>query len=224
MGRSDCSGILGGGEFADCADVRIVGLSQFVFADVAGQNDGLGSEEEKTLEDSSFLVGEPRRQGRVAGIKVGLDLFAERQSSFGKLIARTGARCTRSARFLTVAKSARISSVVITSMSPYGINRAGHVVNICALKAADDLHDSINLADMPKELVAEPFSLARPLHEARYVNEFDGGRNDLLRFGKRGKLFQTFVGYVNDAKVGLDKFHEGEVCCVCFAGTGNRIE
>ena len=97
------------------------------------------------------------------------------------------------------------------------------MVNICALKAANDLHNSINLADVAKELVAQPFSLARPLHEAGYVNEFDGGWNDFLRFGKRGKLFQTFVGHVHDAKIGLNRT-EGEVRCVGFAGTGDRIE
>ncbi len=223
MGGSNYSSILGRCEFADCADVRIVCLSQLVFSDVAGQNGGLRSEKEKTIEGSSFLVGELRRQGLPARIKVGLDLFAERQFSLGKPIAGAGALLQALCAPLNSGQVRQDKLCVDHFNVSYGVNRTRHMVNIRALKAADNLNDGINFADVAKELVAEPLSLACPLHETCDVNEFNGGRNDFLRFRKRSKLSQALVGDVNDAKIGLNRT-EGKVCHVSFAGTGHRIE
>ena len=161
--------------------------------------------------------------GRPAGIKMGLDLFAERQFSFRKLIAGAGAFLQALCPLLDGGKVRQDELCGDNLNVSYGINRTRNMVNIRALKAADDLDDGINFADVAKELVAEPFSLACPFHETRDVNEFDGGRNDFLRFRKRRKLFQALVGDIDDAKIGLNRT-EGKVCCVSFARAGDRVE
>ena len=126
-------------------------------------------------------------------------------STFASLSPERAPFCRRSARFLTRGKVRKNQLCGDDLNVPHGIDRARHVVNIPALKAANNLDDRINLADVAKELVAEPFSLACSLHETCDVNEFDGGRDDFLRFRKRRKLVQTLVGDIDDANIGLNR-------------------
>ena len=63
------------------------------------------------------------------------------------------------------------------------IDRARHVEDVRVLEAAHDLHDGVHLADVGEELVAEPFALARALHQAGDVHELDGGRDDDVGLG-----------------------------------------
>jgi hypothetical protein len=60
------------------------------------------------------------------------------------------------------------------------------VVDVRILKTANNLDDRIHFTDVAEKLIAEPLSLAGTLHKSRNVDKFDGGRNDLLRFRKRG--------------------------------------
>ncbi len=45
----------------------------------------------------------------------------------------------------------------------HGVNRAGDVVDVRVLEAADDLHDGVHLADVAEEFVAQTFAVrSRP--------------------------------------------------------------
>jgi hypothetical protein len=63
----------------------------------------------------------------------------------------------------------------------------------------------IGFADMRQELVAQPFALARPRHQARNVDELDDGRDDAFGLHDRGELVQARVGQFDDADVRLDR-------------------
>ena len=176
MGRSDRSGIPGGGEFVDCADMGIVGLGEFVLADVAGKNGGLGGEEEKTVEHSSFVVRESGRKRRPASIEVWLDFFAEGQFSLGKLVARAGAFLQALGALLHSGQVCQDKLCGYHLNVSHRVNRTCHVVDICALKAADNLHDGINFANMAEKLVTEPFpSLAPFTSPAMSTNSMAAG-------------------------------------------------
>ena len=49
-------------------------------------------------------------------------------------------------------------------------------MDVGVLEAADDLDDRVDFADVGEELVAEPFALARALHQAGDVDELDRRR------------------------------------------------
>src|SRR5437867_466590 len=53
------------------------------------------------------------------------------------------------------------------------VDRSGNVVDVVIFKAPNDLHDRVYLADVGEELIAETFTRARALHEARDVDELD---------------------------------------------------
>ncbi len=50
--------------------------------------------------------------------------------------------------------------------------------DVAVLEAAQHIEDRVRLADMGEELVAEPFALAGPAHEAGDVDEFELRRDD----------------------------------------------
>ena len=97
------------------------------------------------------------------------------------------------------------------------------MVDVRVLKTADHLHDCIDFANVAEKLIAESFSLACALHQARDIDEFDSSRNDLLGFRERGELFQTFVGHADDAEVWFDGA-EGKICGMSLPGASDGIE
>ena len=96
-------------------------------------------------------------------------------------------------------------------------------MDIGALEATNDLYDGIDFADVAEKLVAQALSLARALHQAGNVHEFDGGWNDLLRFREQREFLQTLVGHVDDSHVRFDRA-EGKVCRMGLAGAGDRVK
>ena len=69
---------------------------------------------------------------------------------------------------------------------------------------AHNFTNRVSFADIGQELVAQPLTLARSLHESRDVDELDRRRDDTSRMRDFGKLVETLVGYRNDADVGID--------------------
>ncbi len=59
----------------------------------------------------------------------------------------------------------------------YGVGRSHDVLNVGVVERPDHVDDCIHLADVGQKLVAEPLAPARPLHEARDVQELHGRRD-----------------------------------------------
>ena len=65
---------------------------------------------------------------------------------------------------------------------PDRVDGALNVHDIRVVEAADHVEHRVRGADVPEELVPQPFTLAGALHEPCYVDDLDRGRQDLLRF------------------------------------------
>ena len=84
------------------------------------------------------------------------------------------------------------------------VHLAGHVGHVWVAEEAHHLRDSVGLADVREELVAEALPLARSGHQTRDVDELDRGGHDLRRMVDLGQRLQAVVGHRHDAHVGLD--------------------
>ena len=71
-------------------------------------------------------------------------------------------------------------------------------------ETAHDMRDGIDLTDVGKELVAEPFAGGGAFDDARDVHELDRGRQDTLGFDDGGERIEPRVGHRDDADVRLD--------------------
>ena len=76
--------------------------------------------------------------------------------------------------------------------------------DIRILKAANDVHNRLALADVGEELVAQALAVARALDQAGDIDELDDGRGRLLRVIHGGKLIQPLIRYSDNAGVRLD--------------------
>ena len=101
--------------------------------------------------------------------------------------------------------SASINSVSIVSMSEIGSTVAGDVNHIGILKAANDLHDRVDLANVAEKFVAQPFAVAGPFDDPGDVDQLQRGRNDFLGDDVPGDPRQTFVGNIHDPFVRLNR-------------------
>ena len=97
-----------------------------------------------------------------------------------------------------------------------------HMHDVLVVKAADNVHDGIGLADVGEELVAETCALAGALHQTGDVHEFDDSGGLLVRLVHFGQLLQPLIGNGHRAHVGVDGA-EGIVCAFC-AGVGDGVE
>ena len=80
-----------------------------------------------------------------------------------------------------------------------------HMDDVGILEASDDLDDRLDLADMAEELVAEPFTLARPLDDPGDIHEAERRRDELLGDDVLADPRQAIVGDADDPFVRLDR-------------------
>ena len=66
--------------------------------------------------------------------------------------------------------------------------------DVVVLKAADDMDDGIDFADMAEKLVSQPFALAGAAHQTGDIGKIDLRRNNARRFGDLGQLEKPLVG------------------------------
>ena len=85
------------------------------------------------------------------------------------------------------------------------IDRTGHVHHIVVVEAAKHMDNSIRLADIGKELVAQPFTFAGALDQTGYIYYLHGGWYD-SPFGVThlAETYQTLVRNGDDTYVGLN--------------------
>ena len=96
----------------------------------------------------------------------------------------------RGTAFSSVCRSARISSVLIVSMSDGGVDAAVDVHDVRVVEHPDDLADRVGLADVRQELVAQPRALGRALDDAGDVDE---GHRRRARSSPSENIFASFV-------------------------------
>ena len=101
--------------------------------------------------------------------------------------------------------SARISSVLIVSMSSRGRDLAVDVHHVRVGEGAHHLADRARLADVGEERVAPALALGRAPDQAGDVDERHRRRDDLLRVEHLGQPVQPRVGQADHADVGLDR-------------------
>ena len=109
-----------------------------------------------------------------------------------------------------VSRSARISSVLMVSMSDFGSTVPSTCTTSESVEAAHDLRDRVGLADVREELVAEPLALGGAAHDAGDVDERHGGGQDALGAEDAGERLEPRVGQVHHADVRFDR-REGVV-------------
>ena len=97
------------------------------------------------------------------------------------------------------------------------VDRAFDVDDVVVLKAAYDVHDGVDLADVREELVAEALAFRGALHEAGDIDELDRRGREFFRLIHFGELVEALVRHRDDADVRLDRA-ERIVCglCSCF--------
>jgi len=84
----------------------------------------------------------------------------------------------------------------------------GHILDdmddVIVVKAADDMHDGVALADVAQELVAQTGTLAGTLDQTGDVHELDDGGGLFVGLPDLSQLVQPLIGHGHDAAVGLD--------------------
>ena len=124
-------------------------------------------EEEETLQQR-FLVGrDVEHDGRLARVEMRLELRDQVES-------RPWPACRRRARpsvfVLPLLHRGEIGQDQFGGDDldvAHRIDRAGDVMDVVVLEAADDLDDGVDFADVGEELVAEALARARALDQAR---------------------------------------------------------
>ena len=84
------------------------------------------------------------------------------------------------------------------------VNRAVHMDDVVVVKAAHNMDNGVDLADMGQELVAEAFALGRATHQAGDVHELHHGRRGLFGVIELGQRLQAGIGHGDHADVGVD--------------------
>ena len=84
------------------------------------------------------------------------------------------------------------------------VNATVDMDDIIVLKAADNVYDCIDLADMREKFIAEPLALGGAAHQSGYVDKFNHGRRIFLGMVHFRENVQTLVRHRNDAHVRVD--------------------
>jgi len=97
------------------------------------------------------------------------------------------------------------------------------VNHVGIIEAAHDVQDGVGVADVPQELVAQPFPLAGAFDQPGDIYEFDRGVDGDPHIHQFSQRFHPIVRDGHDGPVGLDGA-EGVVGDFSFLGAGQRVE
>src|SRR5690348_3540424 len=97
------------------------------------------------------------------------------------------------------------------------------MMDIGALKTAHDLHNSVDLANVTEELVAESFARARASDQSGNIDKLDRRRDDFLRMRHLCQDIEPRVGNDHNADVWVDGA-EGIILCRRFVRSGDGIK
>jgi hypothetical protein len=178
--------------------------AQVSLGDVAGKDGGFPGEEEKLTQELLLVIAEFQRGGRFAGVEMRDEFFAQGDFGLGRFVAGLGGLGLAILAFLHGGQIGEDQFGIDDLDVADGIDRAGDVMDIGILKAAHDLDDGIDLADVAEELVAEPFTGAGAFDESGDVHKLDGGRHELLGTGELAQGREARIRHRDDAHIRVD--------------------
>ncbi|MPM81919.1 hypothetical protein SDC9_128976 [bioreactor metagenome] len=183
----------------------LVGLpADFVLTDVCNIDDGLAGEQKEPAHELRFFLGQVETAGGLPALQRRLEALQQRNLRNRLLIPRLK-QLSRAVETFFHRLHVRKDQLKRDGLNiPRGIHAAVHMYDVLVLKAADDMHHRVHLANMREKLIPQPLAPARAAYEAR----------DVHKLNRRGRVFfgvihlrehiQPFIRYGNDADVRLD--------------------
>ena len=95
--------------------------------------------------------------------------------------------------------------------------------DVAVFEAAQHMGDGVDFADMGEELVAEPFAARGAADQPGDIDEFQLGRDDLLRLGQLGQQIEPRIRHGYPAGIGFDRA-EGIIGRRSRSRFGQRVE
>ena len=186
----------------DAADFGQVG-SDLVLIDVGEHHDGLHGHKVQVIEMGALLVIHLHGAGGIALVHPSGDAL------HGLVL---GGELLVALRILLKARQCLLDRGKVSQDKlgtndlevALGVGTAVGAHDVGVVEVTHDLADSVALADVCEELVAQAFALAGALHQTGDVNELDGGGHDTARMHDVGELLESLVRHGHDALVGLD--------------------
>ena len=86
----------------------------------------------------------------------------------------------------------------------HGIHRSIDMGHVLIVKTTEHMDDSVCLADVGQELVAQPFAFAGTFHQTGDVYDFNGSGDDTSRMHQLCQFGEAFIGYGDDAYIRFD--------------------
>ena len=87
--------------------------------------------------------------------------------------------------------------------------------NVVVVETAQHVYNSICLADVSEELVAESLAFACTFYKTCNIHNVACGRHNASWMNYFGKFVETFIGNGYLSQLCID-CTEGEVCCLCL--------
>jgi hypothetical protein len=97
------------------------------------------------------------------------------------------------------------------------------MMNVRIFETAYHLYERVDLSDMTKKFVSQPFSSRRTFDKASDVDEFNCGRDDNVGLGDLPERFQTRVRHSNYTDIRINRA-KWVVSRLSFACPSNGIE
>ena len=210
--------MLCGGIFSDSAD-KFVGctvIRQVILCDVCGIQHGLCGQKCQGLHEFIILGGiKFHASCGLACLQRFLQLQENIQFSLQRFILLCELYGFGNAAFQNFdigENQFQIDGFNITD----GVDGAVHMDNVCVLKAADNMTDSIHLADMAEEFIAKALALGCTAYQTCNIDKFDYRGCCFCGIIHFCQPCQTFIGDGNHTHVGVDGA-EGVIGCLCLA-------
>ena len=197
------------------------GLGEHVLIDVCDVQDWFHGKQEKIASSQTLLVGHLHVSGAIALVEPLLKALCHVELGLEVLIAL--------GLFLQLRQGALNGAQV--GEDKLGLDDVNVLVRIDAtlnvndvgvFEVTNNLTDSVSVANVCQELVAQALTLVCALDQASDVHKLNSCRHDATRIDNLGQLLEPCVGYVNNTHVRVD----GSKRIVCGQATlaGQRGE
>ena len=220
----DDFGALFGRVFLDLLDVRVlvVGRGDFILSDVRDVERRLERQEVHLLDDLEVILGEVDLARRRSLVERGLDAAQDLVLDLRLFVAGL--------RDLGELHDALLDDLEVCEAElclddvdvAQRVDAALDMRDVRVDKAAHDMGDGVDLANVLEEFIAEALALGCALDETGDVDEAHGSRRRLLRLVELMQDLEARIRYGDDADIRLDRA-EREVCGLS-AGFRDGIE
>src|SRR3989339_1492252 len=96
---------------------------------------------------------------------------------------------------------------------PGGVDVPFHMMHVCILKCAHNMHDHVDLTNIGEELVAQPFSLVCSFHQSGNVNKFDRCLDYFFRLRHLCQDVNAVIWHLHHTDVWFDRT-KWKICTV----------